>query len=197
LLDLAFLVDLTAKLNLLNTELQGENKTIIKMIGTIDSFKGKLQLWKTQLKKGVLTHIPSVQSPADGTFDASVLILCIDELLKEFERRFKDFERMKFTVPFITDPFQERDKSESAELISSVFKENVSELKLEIVNFQTDLSLKTRVNDKNFWNLVPSAQCPVLKLVALKVSACFGSTYVSESGFSTMKILKSKIKDHH
>jgi hypothetical protein len=47
LLDLAFLVYLTAKLNELNTELQGENKTIIKMIGTIDSFKGKLQLWKT------------------------------------------------------------------------------------------------------------------------------------------------------
>jgi hypothetical protein len=47
LLYLAFLVHLTAKLNELNTELQGENKTIIKMIGTIDSFKGKLQLWKT------------------------------------------------------------------------------------------------------------------------------------------------------
>jgi hypothetical protein len=45
LLDLAFLTDLTAKLNELNTELQGENKTIIKMTGTTDSFKGKLQLW--------------------------------------------------------------------------------------------------------------------------------------------------------
>jgi hypothetical protein len=44
LLDLAFLIDLTTKLSELNTELQGENKTIIKMIGTIDSFKGKLQL---------------------------------------------------------------------------------------------------------------------------------------------------------
>jgi hypothetical protein len=43
LLDLAFLVDLTAKLNELNTEFQGKNKTFIKMIGTIDSFKGKLQ----------------------------------------------------------------------------------------------------------------------------------------------------------
>jgi hypothetical protein len=62
------------------------------------------------------------KSPTDGTFDASVYILCIDELLREFERRFKDFKRMKFTVSFITDSFQERDISESAELISSVFK---------------------------------------------------------------------------
>jgi hypothetical protein len=150
LLDLAILVDLTAKLNESNTELQGENKTIIKMIGTIDSFKGKLQLWKTQLTKGVLTHFPSVQSRADGTFDASVYIPCIDKLLKEVERIFKDFERMKFTVSFITNQFQERDISESAELISSVFKENVSDLELEIINLQTDLSLKTRVNDTDF-----------------------------------------------
>jgi hypothetical protein len=59
--------DLTAKLN---TELQGKNQTIIKMKGTIDSFKGKLKLWKTQLMTGALTHFPSVQSCADGTFDA-------------------------------------------------------------------------------------------------------------------------------
>jgi hypothetical protein len=49
-----------------------------------------------------------------------------------------------------------------SELISSLFKENVNELELEI-NLQTDLSLKTRVNDTDFWNLVPSAQCPILK----------------------------------
>jgi hypothetical protein len=35
---------------------------------------------------------------------------------------------MKFTVSFINNPFLERDISESAELIYSVFKENVSEL---------------------------------------------------------------------
>jgi hypothetical protein len=140
---------------------------------------------------GVLTQFPSVQSRADYTFDESVYILCIDKLLKEFERRFKDFESMKFPVYFITNPFQERDVGESAELISSVFKENVSELKLENINLEADLSLKARVNDTNFWNLVPSAQCPFLKRVSLKVSACFSSTYLSESGFSTMKILKS------
>jgi len=95
----------------------------------------------------------------------SVYILCIDTLLKEFKTRFKDFEHMKFTVSFITNPFQDRDINESAEFISSVFKENVSELELEIINLQTDLSLKTRLNDTNFWNLMPSTQCPILKRV--------------------------------
>jgi hypothetical protein len=60
---------ITAILNKLNTELQGKKKTIIKIISTNDSLKGKLKLWKTQLMKGGLTHFPSVQSHADGTAD--------------------------------------------------------------------------------------------------------------------------------
>jgi hypothetical protein len=59
----------------------------------------------------------------------------------------KTLSSFKFTVSFITNPFQERDVSENAEPISYVFKENVSELKLEIINFQTGLSLETRVDD--------------------------------------------------
>jgi hypothetical protein len=62
-----------------------------------------------------------------------------------------------------------------------VFKENVSELELEIINLQTDL-LKTRVIDTDFQNLVLLSQCPVLKWVSLKVNACFSTAYVSESG---------------
>jgi hypothetical protein len=52
LIDVAFLTDLTAKLNELNTKLQGENKTIIKMTIGIEPFKGKRDLWKTHLMKG-------------------------------------------------------------------------------------------------------------------------------------------------
>jgi hypothetical protein len=50
----------------------------------------------------------------------------------------------------------------------------------------------TEVNDTNFWNLVPSAQHPILKWALLKVNARFGFTYKSKSGFSTVKIRKSK-----
>jgi hypothetical protein len=55
-------------------------------------------------------------------------MLNASKLLKEFERRFKDFGRIKFTMSFINNLFQDRDISEGAQLISSVFKENVSEL---------------------------------------------------------------------
>jgi hypothetical protein len=42
---------------------------------------------------------------------------------------------MKFTVSFIINPFQ----SENAELNSSVFKEKMSELEIEITNFQREI----------------------------------------------------------
>lgn len=80
---------LTTKPNDLNTKLQSENRTI-KTTGIIVSFKGKLKLWKTQLMKGVLSHLPkSVQSRADGTLDASFYILYIDKLLKVLVRKLK------------------------------------------------------------------------------------------------------------
>jgi hypothetical protein len=43
----------------------------------------------------------------------SVTLVYTIKLLKKFERRFKDFEPMKFTVSFITNSFQERDISET------------------------------------------------------------------------------------
>jgi hypothetical protein len=44
------------------------------------------------------------------------------------------------------------DISESAERIFSLLKENVSELKLETIDFQTDVTVNIKVNE-NFWNL--------------------------------------------
>jgi hypothetical protein len=70
-----------------------------------------------------------------------------------------------FTIYFITNPPQERVINESAAVISSVFKENVNEVELDVINFHRDLSLKTRANNIDFWNLLMSAQYPILKQV--------------------------------
>ena len=47
-----------------------------------------------------------------------------------------------FTICFITNPPQERVINESAAVISSLFKENVNKVELDVINFHTDLSLK-------------------------------------------------------
>ena len=89
----------------------------------IESLKGKLKSWNTQLMKGLRTHFPS----------ASVDI--------HANSAFEKYENLQLCL--ITNQMHERDKSDSAAIISSMFMENLS--------------------DTNFQNLVPSAQYPILK----------------------------------
>jgi len=93
------------------------------MTGMIENFKGKLKSWNMELMKGLQTHFPSarVDIHANGAFER--------------------YENLQLCL--ITNQLQERDKSNSAAIISSMFKENLS--------------------DTNFRNLVPSAQYPILK----------------------------------
>jgi hypothetical protein len=72
----------------------------------------------------------------------------------------KDLERPNFTESFTIKPFQRDWYNESDELVSSVSKDNVSELELEVINLERDLSMERRVNKAHFWNLLPSAACP-------------------------------------
>jgi hypothetical protein len=65
-------------------------------------------------------------------FVASVYILFTDNLLRKYERP-EDNKHIKVIAYFIANPFQERDMSDSAELVFSVFKENVQEIELEII----------------------------------------------------------------
>jgi hAT family C-terminal dimerisation region len=73
-------------------------------------------------------------------------------------------------------------------------KKNVSILEMEIIDFQSDLQLKTRVSQTDFWTLVDERKYPLVKETFQMLNSCFGSTYLCESGFSTMKFLKSKFR---
>jgi hypothetical protein len=71
-----------------------------------------------------------------------------------------------------------------------VLKDHMNETENEIVNFQTDLLIKTRESDAKFRSLVPNAIWPVVKQVSLQVNVYVGSAYWSESGASTVKMLR-------
>ena len=53
LLDLGFLMDITAKLNELNCELQGKDGDLSHIMSAVNAFKIKLGLWSSQLEKNV------------------------------------------------------------------------------------------------------------------------------------------------
>jgi hypothetical protein len=72
----------------------------------------------------------SVQRCTVGASDAFLYILHIDWLLQESERKFKYFESVNITAPFINIPFQPRDMGDSAQPTSYVFQGNNNEVEL-------------------------------------------------------------------
>ena len=56
--DLAFMVDITQRLNNLNKMLQGRRKIVTQYNDSIRVFKLKLSLWETQLSSSDTVHSP-------------------------------------------------------------------------------------------------------------------------------------------
>ena len=107
LLDLAFLTDVTEKINHLNLQLQGKDKNISDMISAVKAFSAKLSLYIQQVKNKRFQHFPSVskmlESHTGGASAKNVSKYCdlLYRLGQEFADRFSDFERFEPCVTFM------------------------------------------------------------------------------------------------
>lgn len=113
----------------------------------------------------------------------------------EFERRFSDFDKLTNIVTFMSYPFSCEDIEKSASEISTNFNMEMSSIQGEILQIISDIHLKARANESNFWSFISEDKYPCLKEIALQLTALFGSTYLCESAFSEMKIIKSKYRN--
>lgn len=198
LLDLGFLTDLTAKLNSLNNELQGEDRHLPHMISAVNAFKSKLGVWITHLKNAKLTHFPYLEKISHiienkDVFHPGNYCAHLDKVATEFNRRFKELDVMECIAAFVSNPFMPIDVEQVAAKFQEVFALS-SGVDMEIIDLQNDIELKARSRDSDFWGLVNRHKFPLLTACALKVNAYFGSTYLCEMAFSQMKIIKSKYR---
>ena len=91
------------KLNELNRELQGKDKTVAHMISAVNVFKARMNLFSVHLQKKNLRQFQSVQALLNGNdaasaaFDAAVekYSQVINRLGQEFEDRFCDFDQLE------------------------------------------------------------------------------------------------------
>ncbi|XP_078533909.1 general transcription factor II-I repeat domain-containing protein 2-like [Lissotriton helveticus] len=207
LLDLAFLTDVTEKLNLLNYELQGKNKTIANMISSVKTFKTKLNLFIQHVQKRKLQHFHSVlQILSENNIEAQILDIqkysnLLVRLNQEFSDRFSDFEQLEPCVMFTSNPFMEVDVSDLSEKISVLLNLDSDTMEMEMFSLQNDIELKSRQSDINFWSLVDAEKFKNIHTAALKLFSLFGSTYLCESAFSDMNFIKStfrkRLTDEH
>lgn len=200
LLDLAFLTDVTEKLNQLNLHLQGKDKTICDMISAVKAFRAKLSFYLHQVKNKRLQHFPSVSKVLENHAGAAHVLdvdkYCdlLSKLGQEFKNRFKDFDKLEPCVAFIANPLKEVDISAVSEQIAELLSVDPVELEMEIINLQNDIQLQSQQNAQHFWRLVDPENYKNIHQAALKVSSLFGSTYLCESAFSDMNAIKSKFR---
>ncbi|KAM4611569.1 general transcription factor II-I repeat domain-containing protein 2-like [Polymixia lowei] len=107
LMDLAFLVDITQELNVLNKKLQGQGQLVSAAYDNVRAFTTKLTLWKAQLSQTNLCHFPACKALTDaGTpFSGEKYADAIVKLQEEFDHRFADFKTHRATFQIFADPF--------------------------------------------------------------------------------------------
>ncbi|XP_023243760.1 general transcription factor II-I repeat domain-containing protein 2-like [Centruroides sculpturatus] len=91
--DLSFLTDITAKINKLNLELEGEQRTLFQLIGSVNAFQSKLNLWISQIKGCNFSHFPNLQNYIHKykKIESDKYSENLAELKNNFEIRFSDF----------------------------------------------------------------------------------------------------------
>ncbi|KAM6156733.1 general transcription factor II-I repeat domain-containing protein 2B-like isoform 1-T1 [Erethizon dorsatum] len=180
--DLAFLVDVTTHLNILNISLQGHSQMVTQMYDLIRAFVAKLCLWETHLARNNLAHFPTLKSVSRNESDGLNYIPRIAELKSEFQKRLSDFKLYEAELMLFSSPF--------ATKIDSVREE----LQLEVIDLQCNTALRAKYDKvgvpefyKYLWSSYPRYRSHCARILSM-----FGSTYICEQLFSIMKLSQTK-----
>ena len=103
--DLAFLVDITEHLNVLNVSMQGRNKLVTEYYDSVRTFQSKLELWKTQLSKHNAAHFPCLKSQPVNHQSMDKYANLLSGLRHEFDNRFTAFIELEKDFALFCSPF--------------------------------------------------------------------------------------------
>lgn len=196
-LEAAFLADTTKHLNSLNLKLQGNNKLLPALVNDVSAFMEKLSLYQDQLGDNDFTHFPNLRSQVSHlrsvSFEPAICVQYLEELASEFSGRFNDLQAIMPMIKMVENPYNAdvRDVAQHCErfgVSKDIFEE-------ELIELRNNHALKQKHLDESmvtFWMQSVPTTYSTITLCAKKILTCFGSTYVCESGFSTMGVIKSK-----
>ena len=177
-LDFKFAIDIMEKLNELNVKLQGNGIIAHEMYVRVNSFQMKLSLFSTQAGNNKFCHFSLLkEAKISGELAAKYKVAV------EFNRRFQDLKNLEPQFNILSYPF-------TTEVDSAL--EN---LQRELLDLQASNDLKEKfksVSLPDFYNSLSDDLFPNLKNFAAKFLTLYGSTYICEQAFSSLKINKSK-----
>ncbi|XP_053550116.1 zinc finger MYM-type protein 6-like [Bombina bombina] len=185
---LAYLSDIFSKINELNLGLQGEMTNIFTAAEKVEGFKKKLSLWVEMIERNNFEMFAAFSEfhQEDTGFDLEVVKKHIKEhleaLLKAFQSYFPEEKDPRKENMWIVNPFIGHDNSLPYEA-----KETLLELSCD-KQLEKDFQNKSLTK---FWMKVKE-EYKHLHEIAIKFLLCFATTYLCETGFSAMTLLKTK-----
>ncbi|KAG0440188.1 General transcription factor II-I repeat domain-containing protein 2B [Dictyocoela muelleri] len=136
------------------------------MVGNINSFKGKLLLWKTYIIRNDLTHFPNLKLVIEKycveNTRVSHLFEHFDILLDEFNSRFIDFRQFENFLSFFINPFNNLSQKNLNSIINYFGIKSKECFELEVIEFQTDISLKAYFAGVYFWRMIDENRVPLI-----------------------------------
>ncbi|CAG9837657.1 unnamed protein product [Diabrotica balteata] len=183
---LAYLADIFDALNELNLKLQGSNGTIISNYDYIQGFISKLQLWNQKISsENVMSFSRLFEAIKNNILDANLkadIKTHLQALKDEFRRYYGDINSespiwRRTRNPFVLDVFQ-----------------LPKEIQEEFLDMMADSSMKDDfhlLTLEKFWIKRFPVNSKVASL-ALRILVPFSSTYLCETGFSALVLIKTK-----
>lgn len=126
------------------------------MISNIDTFKTKLELWISQIKKKDLKHFLNLKHEIESNSeicDYQQFGNILEHIFQQFQRRFVEFEELRPITSFLSSPFSKINIENIAVLIGNNFNLDEGSLEMQLIELQSDISLKSR-DQFDVWNSI-------------------------------------------
>ena len=185
-LHLSYLVDIFGQLNRLNLKMQRKDTTVLDFMDVLNAFVEKLDNWQRKVEKGNFAMFEALSSVVDGNLDrnlSSEIIAHLANLKTEFLRYIPEISNVDLEL--VRKPF-------------SIPVEKIQDdLQDELIDLRNDSACKDMFDNLSiceFWARV-CVLYPSVAKVCMKVLLPFSSTYLCESGFSTLLNMKTKARN--
>lgn len=187
LTKLAYLTDVFAELNKLNTSMQGRDSNVLQLYEKLEAFVKKMSRWIERVESGNLAMFPSVEEYSDSSDIKDIVCEHLRKLVIQFRKYFNDSDEWRCDSKWILLPFS--DDAAAGSSLSTVEEDQLIEMSTDSVRrhmYDTQPLVK-------FW-ISCQTEFPELTVKAVRCLLPFPTTYLCESRFSTLAYLKNKYR---